>query len=197
MAKRKATRADEDVSLEVQEAEAARLKTLWDAVQPMAQSTFGQQFDLGSQGNVGHYLFGRQPLNLRAAMAFATVLKCPIDEFSPRLAEDYRRMLVDDPLLLLMGRLRRLPEEFRNQALGFMLYQFHRASQEGFGDPDTDREYADLVARLKSAAHQGASPDEDGDAVGPPSAPLVRTEDGVAAPALKLLKRETKGRKKR
>lgn len=69
--------------------EAARLKSLWDDGRPrMTQAEFGEHYKLGNQANVGHYLSGRSPLNLRAAMAFANELKCDIADFSPRLAAE-------------------------------------------------------------------------------------------------------------
>lgn len=38
-----------------------------------------------SQPGVGHYLKGRNPLNIGAAIKFASILKVPVREFSPRL----------------------------------------------------------------------------------------------------------------
>ena len=69
--------------------EAATLKSLWDMNRSRrTQSEFGAHYGLGSQTNIGHYLLGRSPLNLRSASAFAAELKCDISDFSPRLASD-------------------------------------------------------------------------------------------------------------
>lgn len=69
--------------------EAARLKALWDDGRPRkTQAEFGDAYGLGNQANVGHYLAARSPLNAKAAAAFAAELKCPISEFSPRLAAE-------------------------------------------------------------------------------------------------------------
>lgn len=73
--------------------EAARLKALWNDGRPRrTQAEFGEHYGLGNQANVGHYLNGRSPLNLRAAMAFGRELKCDVADFSPRLAEEGLRL---------------------------------------------------------------------------------------------------------
>lgn len=73
--------------------EAAKLKTLWDDGRPhKTQAVFGEHYELGNQANVGHYLNGRSPLNLKAASAFAQELACDIAEFSPRLAAELTRL---------------------------------------------------------------------------------------------------------
>lgn len=71
-----------------QKADAQRLKALFDKRVPkMSQLTFANAFDLGSQGNVGHYLNGRSPLNLTAAIKFANGLNVSIADFSPIIAK--------------------------------------------------------------------------------------------------------------
>lgn len=67
--------------------EAALLKALFKERAGKSQTSFG--LDVGwSQGNVGHYLHARQPLNLAAAIIFSRELKVPIEAFSPRLANE-------------------------------------------------------------------------------------------------------------
>ena len=67
--------------------EAARLRKLWDAREVrLSQREFGRAYKMGNQSAVGHFLCGRQPLNLKAAMNFAAGLHCKIGDFSPRLA---------------------------------------------------------------------------------------------------------------
>lgn len=68
--------------------EAARLRELWESRPHRGQAEFGEHYGLGSQGNVGHYLAGRNALNPKAAAAFAAELKCQIEDFSPRVARE-------------------------------------------------------------------------------------------------------------
>lgn len=71
-----------------QKADAARLKALWDAREPkISQMQFALDNDLGTQGNVGHILNARSPLNLVTATKFAKGLGISIQDFSPFLAE--------------------------------------------------------------------------------------------------------------
>lgn len=72
--------------------ESARLLAIWEARKPQLQGTpLGTQEGLGasfgvSQGSVGHFLHGRSPISLKAALGFAAALKCNVSDFSPRLA---------------------------------------------------------------------------------------------------------------
>lgn len=67
--------------------EAMRLRALWDARSPKrTQAEFGEEFELGNQANVGHYLHARSALNPKAASAFARGLRCRVEDFSPRVA---------------------------------------------------------------------------------------------------------------
>ena len=65
---------------------------LWEAKHTLTQAEFGKLYDLGKQANVGHYLKARNPLNLKAATAFAQHLQCEISEFSPRLYAELRSL---------------------------------------------------------------------------------------------------------
>lgn len=71
-----------------QKADAARLKTLFAARSPMTQEAFAMAYGFGTQGNVGHYLNGRRPLNLKAARAFADGLGVEVGDFSQHLARE-------------------------------------------------------------------------------------------------------------
>src|SRR5688572_19400306 len=48
-----------------------------------SQEQFAEKFGLGSQGNLSHYLAGRQPLHLEAAIKISEGLQCDIADFNP------------------------------------------------------------------------------------------------------------------
>ena len=73
-------------------AEAAALKALWDSKPHRTQAEFGEAYGLGNQANVGHYLHARSALNPKAASAFASELQCMVADFSPRVAEELKRL---------------------------------------------------------------------------------------------------------
>lgn len=73
-------------------AEAAALLAIWQAKHTLTQEEFGQTYGLGGQANVGHYLRARNPLNLKAATAFAQHLQCEIADFSARLYNELRSL---------------------------------------------------------------------------------------------------------
>ena len=67
-----------------------RLLKLWEKHRKETgtnQTKFAKEFNLGSQGNVGHYLHKRQPLNIEAVKNFARGLNCKIEDISPTLAK--------------------------------------------------------------------------------------------------------------
>lgn len=67
-----------------------RLRMLWDDFVErtgMRQVDFARLYELGSQGNVAHYVNSRQPLNLEAARKFAKGMGCRLEDISPTLAE--------------------------------------------------------------------------------------------------------------
>jgi transcriptional regulator with XRE-family HTH domain len=53
----------------------------------LKQEEFAEKFGIRSQGNMGHYLHARQPLNIESAANFARGLGIPVNKFSPTLAE--------------------------------------------------------------------------------------------------------------
>lgn len=67
--------------------DAARLKRLWGAKKPMSQQRFAAEYLDATQGAMWQYLDGRIPLNLDAAIKFASGLQVRVSDFSPRLAE--------------------------------------------------------------------------------------------------------------
>ncbi|WP_304168270.1 LexA family transcriptional regulator [Lonsdalea britannica] len=70
--------------------DAKRLKSLYEAKKRelgVTQQTIADALDI-TQGAVGHYLNGRNALNVAVASAFANALKSSIAEFSPSLAKD-------------------------------------------------------------------------------------------------------------
>jgi phage repressor protein C with HTH and peptisase S24 domain len=71
------------------EAEAVRLRSIWDATQNKpSQAVFGDRYNIGSQGAVALFLSGTTPLSKKAAKGFADGLGCRVEDFSPRLAEE-------------------------------------------------------------------------------------------------------------
>lgn len=111
--------------------EAVALKALWDDGRPRrTQAVFGEAYGLGNQANVGHYLLGRSPLNIKAALAFASELKCSVSEFSPRIAAEIAQLrlpattdFTDDSAALerqLVQMFRELPIEFQNSVLSMV-----------------------------------------------------------------------------
>jgi phage repressor protein C with HTH and peptisase S24 domain len=69
--------------------EARQLRALWDEKKgDYTQESFGDAFEIGSQGMVWQYLHGHRPLNLTAARRFAKGLGVEIAAFSPRLQRE-------------------------------------------------------------------------------------------------------------
>lgn len=74
--------------------DAKRLKAIYEAkkkVLGVTQQSIADELDI-TQGAVGHYLNGRNPLNLPVASVFARLLKVSVEEFSPTLAKDISEM---------------------------------------------------------------------------------------------------------
>jgi len=72
-----------------QREDAARLLSLFEKYRAnggLKQEDFAAEHGIGSQGNMGHYLHGRRPLNIETAGKFAKGLGVPIESFSPTLA---------------------------------------------------------------------------------------------------------------
>ena len=70
--------------------DAKRLKSLYEAKKRelgITQQSIADALDI-TQGAVGHYLNGRNALNVAVASAFANALQVSISEFSPSLAKD-------------------------------------------------------------------------------------------------------------
>lgn len=82
--------ADEEIS--IRRAEAEKLKELFESLAEETQAVFGERYGIGNQSMVWQYLNDRRPLNHAAAAAFAEGLRVPIDDFSPRLAQEIRTM---------------------------------------------------------------------------------------------------------
>lgn len=69
------------------EQERLKLKQLFNEHSSLTQREFAKRFKLGSPANLGHYLNGRNPLNIEAAIKIAQGLGIQVSEFSPRLAK--------------------------------------------------------------------------------------------------------------
>lgn len=70
--------------------DAMRLKALYESKKKelgITQADIANELDI-SQGAVGHYLNGRNPLNLPVAAVFAKLLREPISSFSASLAKE-------------------------------------------------------------------------------------------------------------
>jgi hypothetical protein len=65
---------------------ARRLRKAHKTKTKMTNETFAEEFDLGSPGNLGHYLHGRQPINLGAAIKLAKGLGCSLAEIHQNFA---------------------------------------------------------------------------------------------------------------
>lgn len=73
-----------------QKAAQLRLRAEWDrkrSVFKLSQDTFGREFDLGTQGNVGQYLNGHIALNYPALIKFCRGLHVDPEEIYPELVE--------------------------------------------------------------------------------------------------------------
>ncbi|MGU3412861.1 LexA family protein [Enterobacteriaceae bacterium C34A] len=85
-----------------QAAAAQRLKMLYEAKKKLlgvTQQSIADELDI-TQGAVGHYLNGRNPLNPAVAAVFARLLQIRVEEFSPALSQELADMgvvSVNDP----------------------------------------------------------------------------------------------------
>ncbi|HHQ6589182.1 TPA: LexA family protein [Serratia fonticola] len=76
--------------------DAMRLKALYESKKKslgITQQTIADALDV-SQGAVGHYMTGRNALNVAAASVFAKILEVSISDFSPSLAQEAARYAV-------------------------------------------------------------------------------------------------------
>lgn len=74
--------------------DAKRLKALYESKKKelgLTQYVIAEELGI-SQGAVGHYLNGRNPLNLNVAAVFANLLKVNIADFSPTIAAEADRL---------------------------------------------------------------------------------------------------------
>lgn len=70
----------------IYEEESAKLKELFREHSKLSQREFARRYNMGTAENLGHYLNGNTPLNIRAASTIAAGLGISVAEFSPRLA---------------------------------------------------------------------------------------------------------------
>lgn len=74
--------------------DASRLKALYESKKKelgITQQDVADQLEI-SQGAVGHYLNGRNPINLNLAAVFANLLQVQIADFSPSIAAEAERL---------------------------------------------------------------------------------------------------------
>ena len=91
--------------------ESARLKRLFKERSPLSQEAFGEEYGIGTQGMVWQYLNARSPLNLSAAIKFASGLAVSVAEFSPRLAQELEQLPADNSSSLLAQKIAALERE--------------------------------------------------------------------------------------
>ncbi len=79
-------------------ADAARLKALYESKKKaLGVTQYSIADELGiTQGAVGHYLNGRNALNLTVAAAFAKILQVSIADFSPSIDEEAQKILANE-----------------------------------------------------------------------------------------------------
>jgi|JI10StandDraft_1071094.scaffolds.fasta_scaffold88137_4 transcriptional regulator with XRE-family HTH domain len=83
---------------EVHREEARRLRDIYDQVRAdrgrcmPSQAEIGSKHKIGNQSMVSHLFAGRSALTLSAAASLAKELGCMIDDFSPRLAAEQKRI---------------------------------------------------------------------------------------------------------
>lgn len=83
----------------------------------LTQETIGHEFGV-TTGAVGHYLRGRNALNLTVALGFAKILKVPVSCFSQRLAEQIGdHSSIKDEIVSLFSRLPEGERDFQLKQL--------------------------------------------------------------------------------
>lgn len=108
-----------------QKADAERLKAIYTAKSTTSQERFGAEYGIGSQPMVWQYLEGYRPLNLKAAIRFATGLEVSVADFSPTLADMLAGLpaagtaIPEDPFLRqLIDFYLKLSEDGRDELVG-------------------------------------------------------------------------------
>lgn len=75
--------------------ECLRLKQLFLEKSDLSQRAFVKKYNLGTPANLGQYLQGRRPLNLKMATVLANALGIEVSDFSPRLAKEISLLKAD------------------------------------------------------------------------------------------------------
>lgn len=75
--------------------ECSRLKQLFLEKSDISQREFVKKYNLGTPANLGQYLQGRRPLNLKIANVMAKALGIEVSDFSPRLAKEISLLKAD------------------------------------------------------------------------------------------------------
>lgn len=128
--------------------DSARLKKLFEQRTKLSQLQFGEEFDIGSQGLVWQYLNGHIPLNLGAALKFASGLGVAVKEFSPNLAKQlgHANHAEGNAVAQIFEA---LPTEEKQAALDFIQYRFEK-SEFVVGEPAKWRHYLDMIEKIKA-----------------------------------------------
>lgn len=128
-----------------QKQECAALKSIYEAKKAelgLTQMTLSDELDM-SQGAISHYLNGVNPLNAPVASAFARILKTPVGEFSPRLAQEIKDMAET----IEIESLKRIPEKEIEEDGMVTLKLFDVAASCGVGV--INPEYPELLKSIK------------------------------------------------
>lgn len=145
--------------------EARKLRDLWEREKPRLQAAglgtqdaFGDHYGIGNQAAVGHFLKGKTPLSLKAAVAFARGLGCGVADFSERLAKQLRPGDVAPPPSTVAGRIEMLGQVMLD--LDEPKQRFLLAFAEQVRGPQGD-DLIDFLKRLPPRIEPPTSPLED------------------------------------
>ena len=87
------TQSNKQATLALAKEEASKLRKLWnDDPAQISQAEFAETYDIGGQSAVANFLHGRSLLSLKAALGFARGLGVELEQFSPRLAAEARKI---------------------------------------------------------------------------------------------------------
>ena len=89
--------------------ECLRLKQLFLEKSDLSQRAFVKKYNLGTPANLGQYLQGRRPLNLKIATVLARALGIEVSEFSPRLAKEISLLKSDHVVPYAASGLKAIP----------------------------------------------------------------------------------------
>lgn len=128
--------------------DAARLKKLFEERSKLSQLQFGEEFEIGSQGVVWQYLNGHIPLNLGAALKFASGLGVAVKAFSPTLAKQLGQANHAEGHAMAQI-FEAMPEPEKQAALDFIQYRYERSDFIA-SEPEKWKHYLDMIEKIKA-----------------------------------------------